>query len=502
MIEFLESYAKNPPVSFHMPGHKGRRIFDECHMGRIIENLTDMDITELSGADNLFQAEGIIRKLMDRYRNIYGCRESYLLVGGSTAGVLAAVMTCLRQSKKLILPSNCHKSAINALTLTGGIPVYVDPEIIGEFSVSGEVAPETIKKALEENPDADAVLVTSPNYYGICSDIKEIARISSACGVPLIVDQAHGAHLKIMEDVVGKEKIGIKDKAAAGSHILDAGSLGADIVIEGIHKSLASFTQTAVVNIYSDRVDLERFSDFLQMVESSSPSYMMMASLDMNARIIEEYGDSLIKAWLENLYRFYREAESVEGLEVLNHPLSDKTKLVISMRKLGLSGKELFTALEERRIMLELYTGEIALGLSGIGNTGGDYQKLLDALKDISKGSKSGSVRENQISRSMQEAYNSGGCEAGSIYQSRLYSHGRIGKIPASVREVHYSEAQGLIAAISITPYPPGIPLIVPGEVIEKEKIEYAARLQEKGVTVIGMTPAGYVKCGQEGTLI
>lgn len=460
LAEFIKEYTLADTVSFHMPGHKGRRIFEQLGFSGLLDIMADGDLTEIDGADNLFRPKGVIREVMDKYRRIYASRESFLLVGGSSAGIIASVMTCIRRGEKLLLASNCHKSAINGLILAGGRPVYIDPQMICKYGISGSVSPQEIDSVLEREGDVRAVLVTSPNYYGICSDIEKIAETAHRHGVVLIVDEAHGAHLTLT------------DKS------LSAEANGADVVVVSTHKTLISFTQTAVANIYGEGIDTDRFGECLQMIQSSSPSYILMTSLDMNADMMLGCGSELADKWSSDITWFYGRAREVPHLKAVAHPLLDKTKINLDMSACGLDGRALSEELRKRGIFLELSTGNIAMAMTGIGNVRADYERLLDVL------------------RSVASSHEYVGCiNAPDV--SGVYSHGETRDIPSETEKIHYSAAGGRICAVSVIPYPPGIPLIAPGEVIRKEAAEYAASLLACGQRVIGMDDDGNITVGK-----
>lgn len=455
-----------------MPGHKGRRFYEKYapKAAALFNRLPDYDITEIPGADNLFQPETVIRRVMDRYRSLYGSRETYLLINGSSAGLMAAIMTAVPPGGKLIMARNCHKSVFNGARLGNITPVYAWPEIIEEYGICGEVTAEEIERAISEAPEASAVLVTSPNYYGVCSDIEAIGQAVHRHGMMLIVDQAHGAHLPFMNERLAAEKG------------------GADIVIDSTHKTLASFTQTAIANICSDMVDLDVFQDRLQMLESTSPSYLLMASLDLNAQIIEDYGEELMKAWRENLMYFYRRYKEIPGLSLMTHPALDPTKLNLDMSSRGYSGADLEEELEKRGIYMELTTGNIAMAMTGIGNDRSDYDRLLEALAEISENApvaKASSRGENEEMPGI--------CEA----ERQINSHKpETVRVPAKAESVHYTEAEGRVSAGLIIPYPPGRPLICPGEIMDGTILRYAFVLRQRGEKVIGMTADGFVRVG------
>jgi arginine/lysine/ornithine decarboxylase len=186
--DFLTDYIKKDTVSFHMPGHKGSRLYRRFGYHEFLDHFVDCDITEIAGADNLFQTEGVIKGVQDHYAKLYDCKKSYILINGSSGGNIAAILASVSRGKQLIMARNCHKSVFNALTLGGIRPVYVYPETIEEYGISGAVSPESVERLIIENPDAETVLITSPNYYGVCSDVRAIAEIAHRYGKVLIVD--------------------------------------------------------------------------------------------------------------------------------------------------------------------------------------------------------------------------------------------------------------------------------------------------------------------------
>lgn len=450
---FLEKHSEAEPVSFHMPGHKGRNLYRKQDMLGLPGDLHRWDITEISGADSLFQAESVIAETMKKYEILYDCRKSYLLINGSSGGIISAILSCVPKGGKLAMARNCHKSVFNALTLGNITPVYIYPETIDEYGIQGKVTPEAVEKIFMSEPDTDAVILPSPNYYGICSDIKSIAEIVHKNNKILIVDQAHGAHLKFFE----------KDMPAA------AEVLGADIVINSTHKTLASFTQTAVLNVCSNRVELAALEDKLQIMESSSPSYPLMATLDANADLIAGHGDRLMRQWKENIDWFYDEAAKIPGLNLMRADGLDRTKLNIDMSFYGFDGAALEEYLIGKNIFVELVSGNLVMCMTGIGNVRSDYEKLLNALRELSD------------SRSMVEVEKP--CRPKAL-SCKLRWHA----VPEHKELVSLDEASGKVCASSIIPYPPGIPIVCLGEVLEEEVTEYIKELRMAGEKVIGVS--------------
>ncbi|MDO4834643.1 MAG: aminotransferase class I/II-fold pyridoxal phosphate-dependent enzyme [Bacillota bacterium] len=472
--DFLLEHAGGEPVSFHMPGHKGSELYRRCGHGDFLDRIFDCDITEIRGADNLFQAEGILKEAQERYAELYGVRKSYLQINGSSGANIASILTCVPKGRKLLMARNCHKSCFNALTLGGIQPVYAYPETMEEHGISGAIPPGEIERLLDENPDAEAVILPSPNYYGICSDIKHIAEIVHERNKILIVDQAHGAHLKFFS------KFGIRGLP------MSAEEAGADLIVNSIHKTLASLTESALLNVNSDRIDTDMLEDRLQQMESTSPSYILMASLDINASIIEEYGEQLFRSWADALDVFYSEAGSIEGLKHIEKiPEMDWTKMNFSFAEKGLPGDETEKLLMEKGIFIELFTGDLVMCMSGIGTAERDVRRLVEALREIS----------DEQRRSDSEAAVAFAKADSRLKQPKLRAE--LCDIPDSKRKVKADEAEGCICAASVIPYPPGIPFICPGERISHEAIDYVKALREKGEKVIGINENGCIMVGK-----
>ena len=490
IIDFLYEYAKAPPVSFHMPGHKGRRdLYAKAGYGDFLQNIVTCDITEIPGADALFCPETTIRAVMDNYAEQYGVLHSELLVNGSSAGVIAAVTGCVPVGGKLILGRNSHHSAFSALRLGGINPVYVRPETDPHSGLVSEISAAALREACQANPDAEAVLITSPNYYGMLSDIASLASIAHEHGMILIVDQAHGAHLKFFDN----DAAALRDEGAyVPFPYHSAESLGADIVINSTHKTLLSFTGTGVLNICSDRVDITQVADALRMFQTTSPSYLLMASLDINERIMRRHGQALISVWRDELARFYRKAGRIHGLSVVGQSRNsedagsvfpmyrartglDLTKINISMAGLGMSGEQLDRELRHRGIISEMIHGEYVMLMTGAGTVSSDYDRLLDALSDIADNYGISRIQNRKPRPAAEFCLDctSVPFEGGS---APLYS------------------ADGMVLYDPLIVYPPGTPIACPGEILNLEVISYISDAISKGEKVSGVDEEGMIR--------
>jgi len=449
-------------VSFHVPGHKNGKVYEK-YFSNFMKDIVKLDITEIPEYDNLFFPQGIIKEAQQRAASLYGAKETFFLVNGTTSGIYSMILSVLEPGEKIIIPRDCHKSVINGIILGDLHPVYIRPEVDSTNYMSMGVTPEAVEKAIQENKEAKVVLITYPNYYGLCSDIKGIVEIVKKYDKILLVDEAHGAHLKL------SEKLPISS--------LDA---GADIVVQSTHKSLPSLTQSSMLHVNSDRIDIDKLKFMLSLTQSSSPSYLLMASLDVAMTIIQDEGSFLMEKLLDNIEFFKEEIRKLKGVETISKEIVgsygvkdiDITKITIRMNDIGISGIVLEEILRKKfNIQAEMANIHNLLLVSSIGNEKSDFQRLLKAIE--------------------------------SIYFDKGITHKKkelpefsfmIPKMKLLPREALYKEkthiplfqSQGRISCEYIIPYPPGIPLVCPGEVITNEIIEYVRLLKDSGINIIG----------------
>lgn len=459
--KFLIEERDSGRVSFHMPGHKGGRLYKETGHSDFSENLMDLDITEIPGADNLHDPKGIIRRLMDGYRELYGSVETYLLVGGSTCGLEAAVMATVAPGDKLLMARNCHKAVYSALVLGDIEPVFMMP------TDDKDELYKNVEQALADHPTIRAMILPRPDYYGRCVDLDDLADLLHANGAVLIVDQAHGAHLPLFE--------GIMDLPEGAER------QGADIIVESTHKTLASMTQTAILNLMSDRVDREKLEAKLSLVQSTSPSYILMASLDINLQIIAEHGTGLLNRWAKGIDYVYDELGDIDGVNLLCSESFDRTKINVSIA--GMTGSEIASALYDRGIVVELFSGDLAMCMTGLGNTREDYEKLVAAVLDIVDKLSTSSICNEAVSSKGSDgetAWTEQVPQAGHRYSERELA----GK---TKEELDIADSIGKISAVDVIPYPPGIPWLVRGELVSREVAEGLLGLIEAKREVNGL---------------
>lgn len=464
IIDKLIKQVNRKMVSFHVPGHKNGRIFERYNYKNFLQQLAAMDTTEIYGLDNLHAPEGMILEAQYRAAEFFGAEESYFLVDGTSSGVLSAIMAATCPGDQILVPRDCHKSVINGLILGDLHPIYIHPQVNHEFQISGGLTPERVEAALLEYPEIKAVVITYPNYYGICSDIEEIVSIVHRYDKIVIIDEAHGAHLRL------HEKLPVS--------ALDA---GADMVVQSTHKTLPAFTQSSMLHVKSKRIDRQRLRLMLSIHQSTSPSYLLMASLDMARAIAQQDGRFLMQKLLEMIYRFHKDLKDEKGIRILNHEVIgtngikniDPTKLVIDLSDLGISGPALEELLRTRyHIQVEMANVYNVVALSSIGNEQRDFDRLLRALQSIKEGK---GIARRKITL---PAYSYSLPPMAMTPRQAVYSE---------KKEIAFLQGSGKISGEYIIPYPPGIPILCPGEVITREMIAYVQQLKAYGIHMIGM---------------
>lgn len=439
LLTKLEGHKNSDVYPFHMPGHKRN--------SEILGNTLPygIDITEITGFDNLHGADGIIDDIQARLSRFYGSVKSFLLVNGSTCGIMSAILSACDFGDKIIVARNCHKSVYNAIELYNLRPVWILPERDECIDTFGEVKSSDIENAIMQNPDARLVVITSPTYEGVISNIPQIAKLCHSRGILLFVDMAHGAHLPLFE---GFEN-----------------AYGADISVVSLHKTLPCMTQTACLNIHSEKVDTKKLSKLLSCFETSSPSYPLMASVDRCMKLIEERGRELTENYERMLGDFYDRAFRLKALRL--HRTDDFGKLVIACDKASINGSELFARLrDEYGIECEMASARYVIAMSSICDTQEGFDRLIKALFEIDGGLEH-RQKELPVSITLPKA------EMTSYEAARRES-----------KQLSLDSAVGRICASYVWTYPPGIPLIAPGEVITQDIADKISELSVSGVEI------------------
>lgn len=457
LFEKLREYGKSGAYPFHMPGHKRQK--------NGISDPYEIDITEIDGFDNLHHAEGVLLEAQQRAAGLYASEETHFLVNGSTAGILSAVSACAK--KTILMARNCHKAAYHG-ALLGKLDVhYLYPDVQQEFFLNGGICPWQVEQQICRHPEIEAVLITSPTFDGMVSDVGRIADICHKYGKPLIVDEAHGAHFGFSE-YFPQNSVG----------------LGADIVIHSLHKTLPSFTQTALLHVNGELVDRERLRFFLQIFQTSSPSYVLMAGIDRCIRYVEEKGKEAFSDFAARLEKFYFEAQELQQIQLVNKSVAgsssiwdfDRSKLIFSVKNCQIAGNRLQEIMrKEYGLELEMAAGSYALALTSVCDTDDGFSRLLEAVKEIDRRlcvQKSvppdfpvtDTVTKNEIFCTIDRAYAS------------------------KKKQVLWKDSEGLVSGEFLYLYPPGIPLLVPGERIGSELLLRMTGYRKKNFRFQGLS--------------
>ena len=491
LLERLTEYAGSDAYPFHMPGHKRREIPDGIPGG--FPDLYGIDITEIDGFDNLHHAEGILKDAMETAAAIYGADRSWYLVNGSTCGILSAVFAATENGGKLLTARNCHKAVYHAICLNRLEAEYLYPEEITEFGINGGIRAEDVRKALEKDAmrcagnsgdvrgkitKIQAVLITSPTYEGVVSDIRVIADVAHEYGIPLIVDEAHGAHLEYADQCHSFPKSALE--------------YGADIVIQSLHKTLPAFTQTSILHVKGDLVDRERLEHYLQIFQSSSPSYLFMAGMERCIRYMDGDGRNEMIRYEKRLEHFMERMEGLQVLEVLDLEICgkyrtvagwDPSKIVVStMRAEDFHGEERAETLRRKyHLEMEMTAPEYVIAMTSLMDTEEGFERLGTALLEID-----GALRRRTESGRKEKAAS----ETPEGLESKLSHPVRrmliCEAMDADTERTAFQDTVGKASAEFVYLYPPGIPIIAPGEVFTDAIVEKIMAYKAAGLLVQG----------------
>lgn len=457
LYQQLISYGESDVYPFHMPGHKRRAL--------PFPNPYTIDITEIDGFDNLHHAGGLIREAEERAAKLYGADRSYYLVNGSTCGLLAAICAAARRGDKVLAARNCHKAVYHAVSMQGLSVEFLYPAIT-RGDLQGQITAAQVEEALTKHPDIAVVILTSPTYEGIVSDVAAIAACCHAHGAALIVDEAHGAHFGF--------GAGFPENAVR---------LGADAVIMSLHKTLPSFTQTALLHCNGGRIDTERVARYLGVYETSSPSYLFMAGMDACIDLIREQGAELFAQYRRRLDAFYRDTADLTQLHVMRREDLckeeaydwDDSKLMIYAGTMG--GEALHQELlGHYHLQMEMVSADYVLGMTSLMDTDEGMRRLVTALHEIDEKN-----RKPDLGGEVPEAGFTARMYRENPRRMQIYQ-----ALDLPYREVPFDEAVGKMAADYVYLYPPGIPLIVPGEIITEEFIRHIRECRERKLNVEG----------------
>ncbi len=458
LYEELEKYCKDDYYPFHMPGHKRNTKYLE------MMNPYGFDITEINGFDNLHHAEEILKTAQDRAARVYGADETHFLINGSTAGLLSAVSACVDDDGILLMARNSHKAVYHSVYVNKIKNIYTYPQNTQKKCVNCGIITENIKEILKKNKKIQAVLITSPTYDGVVSDIEGIAKVVHSYNIPLIVDEAHGAHFPFSD-----------------AFPVDSIKAGADIVIHSVHKTMPSLTQTALIHVNGNIVNREKLRKYLGIFQTSSPSYVLMSSIDNCIRLVEEKGPQLFSEYEARLNKFRNSLSDLKNLYLVNkEDLEcfdyDNSKIIISTEKVEITGKELHDILLNKyHLEMEMSTNNYCLAMTSIMDTDEGFERFKKALYEIDETLNDKIIEdENPQEHFLVTQENKKVLE---IWQAERLE----------TKSVALCDSIGKVAGEYVYLYPPGIPLIVPGEEISEQFVNMIKVYKEMKLNIEGM---------------
>ena len=462
LFEIILNHAKNRVVSFHTPGHKNGRGVDRRLRSFTGRNLYYMDVTVFPEVDSLHDPVGPIKKAQQLMAMAYGVEHSFFLVNGSSVGNMSMLMSACRPGDSVIISRNAHKSTMAGVILSGVWPIWIQPKVDQNLDILFDSSPEQIEEALRLFPEAKAVFVTSPTYNGVAADLVKIKEICRARGKILLVDEAHGPHLKFHKDLP-----------------VSAVEAGADMCVQSTHKILSALSQGSVLHLQSDLIDPARVRKVVSMLQTTSPNYLILSSLDAARRQAVLEGERLLERVIrnaemarkrinkmKNIFSFNRQDIVSRGYDL------DVTKLTVNVTKTGLSGQEIEDLLAEKyKVQVDAADLFNLIAIMGIGSDKSDVDRLVDALSDIDDKYRGGA--QNWVLQIPE-------------LTTEMVMNPRDVFLLHKSKRVPLSKAVGQISAQTLTPYPPGIPILIPGERITREIVNYLADLSDKDIRVVG----------------
>lgn len=459
IYEALRKFRRMRVVPFDVPGHKrGRGNMELTEF--LGEDCMNVDVNSMKPLDNLCHPVSVIKDAEELAAEAFGAAHAFFMVGGTTSAVQSMIMYACKSGEKIIMPRNVHRSAINALILTGAIPVYVDPDCNNELGIPLGMSVSQVEKAIRENPDAKAILVNNPTYYGICSDIKKITELAHANNMLMLADEAHGTHFYFGENFP-----------------ISAMAAGADIASASMHKSGGSLTQSSFL-LMGERINADYMRQVVNLTQTTSASYLLLSSLDISRKRLALSGREIFEKTVQMAEYAREEINSIGGYYAFSRELIngdsvydfDVSKLSVHTLPIGLAGIEVYDLLrDEYDIQIEF--GDIGniLAYISVGDRTRDIERLISALAEIKRRfgkSGTGMLTQEYINPVVAET------PRRAFYADKM--------------SLPLDEASGHVCSEFVMCYPPGIPILAPGELITPQIIEYIKYAKEKGCQMTG----------------
>jgi arginine decarboxylase len=473
LYDALCIYERKQTVSLHVPGHKDGQAFDQ-QASRHFREILKIDATEVNGLDDLHHPTEAIAEAQRLAADAFGAEQTYFLVGGSTAGNLAAALTVCQPGDRILVQRNAHKSVFNGLLLAGAHPIFIAPEVEPETDVATGIEPSHLRKALQQYPDVKAVWITNPNYYGMGINVTKLVDVCHQAGIPLLVDEAHGAHLGQVANVP-----------------CSALEAGADLVVQSTHKMLTAMTMASMLHVQGPLIPRERLAAILAMVQSSSPSYPLMASLDVARRYLIMQGREQLANTVVMLEKQREQlAERLQCLSIWTDKGTtysrDPLKWVLTSRHSPVTGYQLLAWLEDMGCVAEMADTKNVVLVFAIHNSEDQVKRTVQAIQALDAKLQQLPVVEKQK--------NDGSIlltEPGQLIEPAISLQEAFHQ---KKKQVPLAEAIGKYSAEMVIPYPPGIPLLAPGEKITETHITAIQQIKAAGGYFQGASDEGMEK--------
>ena len=458
-FDALKNSGNRPHAAFYVPGHKQGKGISAKLSELWGEKVFRYDLPELPEFGDFLPATGVMKTAQDLAAQTFGADQSWFLANGSTSGVMAAILATCRDGDKIILPRTVHSCAIGGLIFSGAIPIFINPVYDANFDLPYTITPEAVEQTLSQHDDIKAILVVSPTYQGVCADIQALANIAHSYNIPLLVDAAHGAHFGFHPQFP-----------------LSPLALGADVVIQSAHKTLGALTQASLLHLQGKRVNPTSIEFALQCLQSSSPSHLLLASLDVAREQVQTQGNQLLNRAFVLSEEARSQIKTLSDISLFSPPCPeagchqlDPTRITIDVSALGLTGFAADEILHEQcAVTAELPTARTLTFVVTFGNYRDDITALIDGLRQLTQEKQHDTVLFPQISHLPS---------IGQFISPRATFFGKKKALPIS-------ETVGKISAELLCPYPPGIPVLMPGEIITKEAINYLQEMLSFGKNV------------------
>ncbi|MCP6684107.1 aminotransferase class I/II-fold pyridoxal phosphate-dependent enzyme [Bacillus nakamurai] len=460
----LKKHANRQPVQFHIPGHKKGAGMDPEFRQFIGENALSIDLINIEPLDDLHAPKGMIKEAQELAAEAFGADHTFFSVQGTSGAIMTMVMAVCGPGDKIIIPRNVHKSIMTAIVFSGAVPIFIHPEIDDELGISHGITLESAERALTEHPDAKGLLVINPTYFGVAADLSSIVKLAHSYSVPVLVDEAHGVHIHFHDQLP-----------------LSAMQAGADMAATSVHKLGGSLTQSSILNVREGLVSKDRVQSILSMLTTTSTSYLLLASLDVARKRLATEGRQLLEDTIILANQTRERLNQIEGIRCVGSEITgskaafsyDPTKLIISVKNLGLTGHDVEKWLRESyNIEVELSDLYNILCIFTPGDRADDADRLVNALAEISK-----RASANEFAHKQTEVL---------LPEIPLLAMTPRDAFYANTEIVPLKESAGRIIAEFVMVYPPGIPIFIPGEIITEENISYIFKNLDAGLPVQG----------------